>query len=147
MVMKKSIYMVIVILIIYGLTAISCNDNRVTTFLTVEVEGIPPAFNGQNFTISLISLNQVALSRNGIVAGNRAEADLGVTFDDSNRIIDLRGGGGFGYIMIKIGDNTSKVSKNPVGFPTYIHSKKSMTTEDVEYRRFWRLNYTSDFND
>ena len=87
--------------------------------VTIRVYDIPAALNGQNFTTSLIYNGDVKTSKTGVVVNGTAEATL-VWETGGGFAVTTREKGGARYwqanIGIKIGNDSQKVTQNPVEF-------------------------------
>ena len=122
---KKNWLGILVMVLVFGMTVIGCEEEpeeeKPPFFdnVTIRVYDIPSTQNGQNFTTSLIYNGEVKTSKNGVVVNGTAEATLVWETGGGFAVITKEKGGAQYWeanIGIKIGNDTQKVTKNPVEF-------------------------------
>jgi hypothetical protein len=111
----------LVLTLVFGMTVIGCEEEETpeeTKFQeTVTVTQIPGDRNGQTFTMSLIKDGNTFVTKGGTITGNSATAEFvvekssdlpnsSVLFDNQYKC----------FLLLKIGDDTAKVSKKEIGF-------------------------------
>ena len=140
---KKFWLGIVALVLLFGMTVLGCDENEedpnanIPFFQsTVSVNFIPSERNGENFTISLIKRGEIKVSKDGIIAGNKAEARL--VWNPADPIYETTYGGGkeyvTAYISIKIGNDAPKVTKEEKNFYVWEMTGKIDTSLPLSYQ-------------
>ena len=150
---KKFWLGMLVLVLVFGMTVVGClqeepeQEEEPFFDCTIRVYDIPSNLNGENFTLSVIKDSEVKASKDGIVTGGQAKANL--VFDNFGTFVAIKNERGDdcypAYIAIKIGNNPQIITEKQYLFSMYRGEDGNLHT-GVSMYLYYRATYLSEYS-